>query len=381
MTLQQLESVRDQIKNELKASAANLNKIGQLLTQAKVLLIQLGAYIPTPGKTDTKVMVTARDILESGAYYSIRIKDIASFERYIAQLNTYYHDYATALPPSPQMYPLIGLNLLRLLSQNRLSDFHTTLESIDLNQLHSNPFIKQAVDLEQFLMEGSYNKVWSTRSTVKGDEFMFFYDILINTIRHEIASCSEKAYEYLPLSDASTLLFLNNTEELFKFSSERGWKVNPAEQRVYFSSEDDHLVEIPQEQIITRTLGYAKELERISMLFLFSVIMAALLLFVMVFFVIMFSDLECDYINPIDLCNKLNQFVLPEMGAHAFLFFMLLINGSWMAVLLNLPLVAYNVKKVMDGRHMYDATEIFRTLSQHKKECFIKLGFYLIVSE
>lgn len=27
----------------------------------------------------------------------------------------------------------------------------------------------------------------------------------------------------------------------------------------------------------------------------------------MVFFIIMFSDLECDYINPIDLCNKLNQ--------------------------------------------------------------------------
>lgn len=65
-----------------------------------------------------------------------------------------------------------------------------------------------------------------------------------------------------------------------------------------------------------------------AMLFLFAVIMAALLLFMMVFFVctsvmkkkgtgsrlttlwiqvIMFSDLECDYINPIDLCNKLNQ--------------------------------------------------------------------------
>ena len=53
--------------------------------------------------------------------------------------------------------------------------------------------------------------------------------------------------------------------------------------------------------------------------------MAAGLLFTMVFFVsgfrvfatgqyantkrqiIMFSDLECDYINPFDLCNKLNQ--------------------------------------------------------------------------
>ena len=27
---------------------------------------------------------------------------------------------------------------------------------------------------------------------------------------------------------------------------------------------------------------------------------------------------------------------------------------------------------------MYDATEIFRTLSGHKKEAFIKLGFYLL---
>ena len=27
---------------------------------------------------------------------------------------------------------------------------------------------------------------------------------------------------------------------------------------------------------------------------------------------------------------------------------------------------------------MYDATEIFRTLSGHKKECFIKLGLYLV---
>ncbi|RUP43223.1 cornichon [Jimgerdemannia flammicorona] len=165
-----------------------------------------------------------------------------------------------------------------------------------------------------------------------------------------------------------------------------------------------------------------------GLLFLFGVIMAALLLFMMVFFVIMFSDLECDYINPIDLCNKLNQvrvsnklprnkvstgyaklslssrkgrqimewanceFVLPEMGAQAFLFLMFLLNGSWIAALINLPLVAFNVQKniygfcvsspmlvrITNNRHMYDATEIFRTLSQHKKECFIKLAFYLL---
>ncbi|CAO3694648.1 unnamed protein product [Rhizopus stolonifer] len=114
------------------------------------------------------------------------------------------------------------------------------------------------------------------------------------------------------------------------------------------------------------------------MVFLFGVVMAAILLFVMVFFVIMFSDLECDYINPINLCDRLNQFVLPEMGAHAFLFFMFFLTGNWTAALLNVPLLAYNARKVIQGRHMYDATEIFRTLSQHKKESFIKLGFYLI---
>ncbi|KAI8369477.1 COP9 signalosome, partial [Radiomyces spectabilis] len=203
------------------------------------------------------------EVLELGAYYSVRIKDIAAFERYIAQLNTFYHDLAHVLPPSPQQYPLTGLHLLQLLSQNRLSDFHTTLESIDPEQLHANQFIKQAVDLEQFLMEGSYNKMWSTRDTVKGEEFMFFYDILINTIRHEIASCSEKAYESLPLQDASTLLFLKNTEDLLNFARERGWKVNPSEQQIHFASDDNAAVEIPQEQIITHTLGYARELERI----------------------------------------------------------------------------------------------------------------------
>ncbi|KAI8343929.1 COP9 signalosome [Chlamydoabsidia padenii] len=259
---QNLPALRDQLKSELHASSPNLQKCNQLLVQSKMAMIQLGAYTPS-AQTDSNVLVVAREILEMGAYHSVRVKDISSFERYIAQLHPYYHDLGSVLPPSPQMYPLIGLNLLRLLSQNRLSDFHTSLETIDPEQLQSNQYIKQAVDLEQFLMEGSYNKVWSTRSTVQGEEFMFFYDILINTIRNEIASCSEKAYDSLPLQDAGTLLFLKNTQELLDFANEQGWKVNPAEQVIYFGADDKDTVEIPQEQIMTRTLAYARELERI----------------------------------------------------------------------------------------------------------------------
>jgi len=113
-------------------------------------------------------------------------------------------------------------------------------------------------------------------------------------------------------------------------------------------------------------------------LFLFAVVFSAGLMFTMVFYTIMFADLESDYINPIHLCEKLNWFVLPENGAHAFLTFLFLITGQWTAFLLNAPLVAYNANKILTKNHMYDATEIFRTLPRHKKESYIKLGFYLV---
>lgn len=81
------------------------------------------------------------------------------------------------------MYAVLGLNLLRLLAQNRIADFHSQLEFIEAEQLHSNPFIKHPVQLEQCLMEGSYNKVWNARADVPGEEYLFFMDILMSTIR------------------------------------------------------------------------------------------------------------------------------------------------------------------------------------------------------
>ncbi|GKT65069.1 cornichon protein [Colletotrichum tofieldiae] len=86
-----------------------------------------------------------------------------------------------------------------------------------------------------------------------------------------------------------------------------------------------------------------------------------------------------DYINPIDLCNRLNTYIIPEAAVHGFLTFMFLINGYWVPLILNLPLLAYNIKKIVDNTHLLDATEIFRKLNVHKKESFVKLGFHLIM--
>jgi hypothetical protein len=57
------------------------------------------------------------------------------------------------------------------------------------------------------------------------------------------------------------------------------------------------------------------------------------------------NKLYSDYINPIDLCNRLNTYIIPEAAVHGFLTFLFLINGYWVALLLNLPLLAFNVKK------------------------------------
>ena len=52
-----------------------------------------------------------------------------------------------------------------------------------------------------------------------------------------------------------------------------------------------------------------------------------------------------DYINPIDLCNRLNTYIVPEAAVQGFLTLLFLINGYWIALALNLPLLAFNAKK------------------------------------
>ena len=108
-------------------------------------------------------------------------------------------------------------------------------------------------------------------------------------------------------------------------------------------------------------------------LYLLAVLINAVNLFLQVFFTIMYSDLEwyaialylllsvcmspanliclhSDYINPIDLCNRLNTYIVPEAGVHAFLTFLFIINGYFTAIILNVPLVAWNVNKYVFRR-------------------------------
>lgn len=89
----------------------------------------------------------------------------------------------------------------------------------------------------------------------------------MHTIRSEIASCSEKAYPSLPITNAKNLLFLDSEGAVVEFAQQRGWVLRDG--RIYFPqqqgqgerSEKDILV--ASGQVIENTIGYARELETI----------------------------------------------------------------------------------------------------------------------
>jgi len=244
-----------------KSQNRDLDKIGTLLEQLKLNLTQL-SFLPTKGEDATiQELNVSRDTLEIGAQYSVARQDTQGFERYMAQLQTYYYDYAGKLPESAFMYQLLGLNLLCLLSQNRVAEFHTELERLPLSEIKNNVYIRHPVSLEQYIMEGSYNKVLLAKDSVPAESFKYFIDILLKTVRDEIASCLEKAYADMSCSDAARMLSIQQGD-LEKYASQRNWKVVGS--RLQWASEgreDDSGV--PSLQLANMAISYAKEMERI----------------------------------------------------------------------------------------------------------------------
>jgi 26S proteasome regulatory subunit N12 len=263
-TLERTVKLFDDFKQSFDKPTPDLERCKHLMGQLKIGLMQLSIPLPGSAQLDLaqhqKELLLAREILEHAVLLSVKTKDIPSFERYIAQVKTYYYDYGKNLPPSQRQYPILGLNLLRLLAQNRIAEFHAELELIPL-EMHQNVYIRHPIMLEQYIMEGSYHKVRNARADVPVDTYTFFTDILMETIRDEIAECSEKAFTHLPLPETQRLLQIPDTMSLNEYINKRGWAVYG--DGVVFQKPAVTKAEIPSMQLIHETLTYAKELERI----------------------------------------------------------------------------------------------------------------------
>ena len=292
----ELQTIAKQLHQSLHSH--NYSQSQQLLSRAKVALLHLNALIPS-AQTPRNHLLAAREILELGAIISIRMNNEQSpdsFTRYFQQLQPFYALSSSQLPTeNSQQSRVTGLYLLLLLSTGDYGGFHTMLETLEMaranagrKRLEDDDFIQYPVRLEQALMEGSYDRVWqqTKASNVPGEEYAIFSGVsaphsqpmwqsdadpdtqfLINTIRDEIASCSEKAYASIPIANAKNLFFLDSEGAVVQFAQLRDWITKDG--RIYFPQQDQDLLASEKDilsasdQVIENTLGYARELETI----------------------------------------------------------------------------------------------------------------------
>ncbi|EFJ16454.1 hypothetical protein SELMODRAFT_271572 [Selaginella moellendorffii] len=260
-----LEAQRLYGRLETSIFARNFESARAFLNQLKVKLTEFSGLPPLYRHTSTQVeeLKLARSILEQAVLLSVGTEDQESFELHFLQLKPYYTDTRHLIPPSNFEYIMLGLNLLRLLVQNRIAEFHTELELLSPEAL-KNDCIKIVVELEQALMEGAYNHVLRSRK-VPHDSYNYFINLLAKTVRDEISGCSEKAYDFLTLDDAKTIFKFTRDQDLMTYISEEhpDWEIR--NRCVYFQKVKDFSLckEIPSLQLINQTLGYARELERI----------------------------------------------------------------------------------------------------------------------
>ncbi|KAK4523601.1 hypothetical protein GAYE_PCTG70G1497 [Galdieria yellowstonensis] len=104
----------------------------------------------------------------------------------------------------------------------------------------------------------------------------------------------------------------------------------------------------------------------------------AILLFIDIYSLILFSDLLLDHLNPIELCEKVNFLIYPEFGVHVFLTLFLFFGGHWFVAVFNLPLVAFHVRKYLRNEHLLDNTRVFRVAAQVQRYYELKMGFFLV---
>lgn len=90
------------------------------------------------------------------------------------------------IPDSDKEALITGLNLLRLLVQNRIAEFHVELELLP-DHISEAAFVKLPIELEQCLMEGAYTKVLGYTENAPDDHFRFFMDRLKDTVRYTLS--------------------------------------------------------------------------------------------------------------------------------------------------------------------------------------------------
>ena len=225
--------------------------------------------IPTGQGAPIESITLAANSLELGVLLSVADDDLDAFSRNISQLKPYYAalsataaDNTTAT--TERKCHVLGLNLMNLLVDNRLSEFHAELELLSEEDAKSS-YVSFPITLERQLMVGSYDEVLAAQSAVPDPSYNFFMEQLLETVRDSIADCVEVSYKVMKLDDAVTMMKFDSVSELQEYVQEKreDWIVEDGRLMFQPPPIGSKAVDIPSQKLMGQALSYATELERI----------------------------------------------------------------------------------------------------------------------
>lgn len=219
------------------------------------------AMLDFPSPPDSAHMSVAIEALEWGVLATVNEGDLDAFARSMAQLKPYY---AAAGAVSEKKCHILGLNLMHLLVDNRLSEFHSELELLTDAEA-SNAFVSFPINLERQLMVGIYDEVLSAGMNLPDPSYQFFMDNLLQTVRDSIADCVEVSYKTMKCSDAVTMMKFDTQAALMEYVEEcrDDWIVEGDTLCFQPPPMGSKASDIPSMKLIGQSLSYATEMERI----------------------------------------------------------------------------------------------------------------------
>jgi len=251
MSLETATSLLSALKAKFEAGDVVGGK--EILSKLKIEMLDF----PPGSQSHTEVGVEGMEI---GILMMVEDGDLDSFARNVAQIKPMYAVLGTST--TPRKCHILGLNLMNLLVDNRLSEFHAELELLTEEEAR-NVFVTFPINLERQLMVGIYDEVLSV--TVPDPSYQFFVDNLLQTVRDSIADCVEVSYKSMKIADAMTMMKFGTQKELLEYVEEcrDDWILEENTLCFQPPPSGSKAGDIPSMKLITQNLSYATEMERI----------------------------------------------------------------------------------------------------------------------
>jgi 26S proteasome regulatory subunit N12 len=100
------------------------------------------------------------------------------------------------------------------------------------------------------------------KDNVPSQSYTFFINNLLDTIRDEIASCMEKAYEQISLKECAKML-QSDVKWTKQYITNRGWNLGKDDIVRFQVGEKKENDELPTEDLAKMSITYAREMEQI----------------------------------------------------------------------------------------------------------------------